>query len=419
MSERRIIATRMLKIMGVIAALGLAAAPALGQRGELSSSSERVLIDRSLARSAVRVVGFAGASVSFVLSEAWPGGTVWTRQFSDIAAIIGVGEPTEAPRAGTSIIELVDGTRLLGSLSPAGGGSHAEETGVAQGTSIGDVRFDLDHLARVVFDATMSPAALAPGDADVVELANGDRMEGLVATLWPLVIEDAADAGKKTEVPPERVRQVVMSNKRRESGLSRVWLRDGSVVNVSSFVRGQGGALAGEARVDGNDGVFRFAAPSDRVLALVMSGTRLVPLSQIGVSSYRPVAGRRWAPGPSVVGGVVGGARGLGGDIELSGPMTASWNLPKGSTRFSAGVELSRGARALGMCTLVVEWRGKEIARVDMGGSNASGEVVASLEGGEGELVLTVQPGPRGPVQNDVVLRQAMVLVEDTHEAVR
>lgn len=397
--------------MGAIAAMELTA-PALGQRGEAPSSPERVLIDRSLARSVVRVAGFAGASVSFVPGEAWPGGTVRTRQFTDLVAIVGVGEPAEAARAGTSIIELVDGTRLLGTLAPGGGGSRAGETGIAQGTCLGDVVFDLDHLARVVFDATASPAAVAPGDADVVELANGDRMEGLVATLWPLVIEDAGDAGKQTELPPERVRQVVMSNKRRESGLSRVWLRDGSVVNVSSFVRGEGGVLAGEARVDGNDGVFRFAAPSDRVLALVMSGTRLVPLSQIGVSSYRPAGGRRWAPGPSVVGGVVAG--GVGGDIELSGPMTASWKLPKGSARFSAGVELSRGARSLGMCTLVVEWRGKEIARVDMSGTRASSEVVASLDGGEGELVLTVQAGPRGPVQNDVVLRQAMVLVEDT-----
>lgn len=413
MSQRRIISTRMLGIMGAIAAVELAA-PALGQRGEAPSSPERVLIDRSLARSVVRVAGFAGASVSFVPGEAWPGGTVRTRQFTDLVAIVGVGEPTEAARAGTSVIELVDGTRLLGTLAPGGGGSRAGETGVAQGTCLGDVGFDLDHLARVVFDATASPAAVAPGDADVVELANGDRMEGLVATLWPLVIEDAGDAGKKTELPPERVRQVVMSNKRRESGLSRVWLRDGSVVNVSSFVRGEGGVLAGEARVDGNDGVFRFAAPPDRVLALVMSGTRLVPLSQIGVSSYRPAGGRRWAPGPSVVGGAVLGAGGLGGDIELSGPMTASWKLPKGSARFSAGVELSRGARSLGMCTLVVEWRGKEIARVDMNGTRASGEVVASLDGGEGELVLTVQAGTRGPVQNDVVLRQAMVLVEDT-----
>lgn len=413
MSERRIIAGRLMRIAGVIAAGAmLGVAPwAMAQKAAGETAPARVLIDRSLSRSSVRVTGFTGASVSFVLEQAWPGGTVRTKQLTDVAAIVGVGERIESARAGTSLVELVDGTRLLGSLEQPTEGKRGAETAIAHETSIGDVTFDLDHLARLVYDATAETSPIGAGDSDVIELANGDRMEGLVASLWPLVVEDAADASKKTELTPDRVRQIVMSNKRRESGLSRVWLRDGSIVNVSSFVKGEGGVLAGEAHVDGNDGVFKLSAGAARVAALVMSGTKLEPLSEIPVSGYRPGPGRRWAPGPSVIGGA-GGASALGGDIELSGPMTAEWELPKGAARFSAGVELAAGARALGSCTIIVEWRGQEIAKIALSEAAASGEIIAPLEGGEGKLVVKIESGSRGPVQNTVVLRQALVLVE-------
>jgi hypothetical protein len=313
MCRRRTIAERVMTIAVVSVAMLVAASIAGAQKSAGDVPPTRVMIDRSLSRSPVRVTGYAGASVSFVLEQAWPSGTVRTKQLADVAAIIGAGERTDPARAGASLVELVDGTRLFGSLEQPTEGDRSGESAIAHATSIGDVSFDLDHLSRLVFDATAECAPLAPGDADVVELANGDRMEGLVASLWPLVVEDAADASKKTELTPDRVRQIVMSNKRRESGLSRVWLRDGSIVNVSSFVKSDGGELAGEARVDGNDGVLRLRAGADRVLALVMSGTKLVPLSEIPVSAYRPGAGRRWAPGPSVVGGSSGA---LGGTLK-------------------------------------------------------------------------------------------------------
>ncbi len=412
MGERRINAGRVLSCAGVIAAAAMlgVSAPAVAQKAAGETASARVLIDRSLSRSSVRVTGYTGASVSFVLAQAWPGGTVRTKQLSDVAALIGARERLEPARAGTSLIELVDGTRLLGSLEQPADGARAAETGIAHGTSIGDVSFDLDHLSRIVFDATAETSSIGAGDADVVELANGDRMEGLVASLWPLVVEDASDASKKTELTADRVRQIVMSNKRRESGLSRVWLRDGSVVNVSTFVKGEGGVLAGEAHVDGNEGVFRLHTSADRVIALVMSGTKLSALSEIPVSGYRPLSGRRWTPGPTVVGGMTGGA--LGGDIELCGPMSAEWDLASGAARFSAGVELAAGARALGSCTLIVEWRGKEIARVVLNDMTPSGEIVAALGGGAGKLSLRIEQGDRGPVQNRVVLRQALVMEE-------
>lgn len=410
MNQRWSIAGRMMRLAGAIAAgamLGVTPLT-LAQKSTSVAPVSRVMIDRSLSRSSVRVTGYTGASVTYVLGEAWPGGSVRTKQFADVAAIIGVGERAEAPRAGTMIVELVDGTRLLGTLEQPIEGARAAEAGIAHGTAIGDVSFDLDHLSRIVFDATVEVPPIAPGDADVIELANGDRMEGLVATLWPLVVEDAADASKKTELTPDRVRQIVMSNKRRESGFSRVWLRDGSIVNVSSFVKGEGGVLAGEAHVDGAEGVFKLSAGPERVLALVMSGTKLAALSEIPVSAYRPGTGRRWTPGPSVI----GSAGALGGDIELCGPLTAEWELPKGAARFSAGVELAPGARSLGACTLVVEWRGKEIASVALSDETPTGEIIAPLEGGEGKLAVRIESGRRGPVQNTVVLRQALVLVE-------
>lgn len=410
MRRGRTIAGRVMKIaVAAVAMLGVAPMAA-AQKAAGDVPPIRVMIDRSLSRSLVRVTGFAGASVSFVLDQAWPGGTVRTKQLADVAAIIGAGERTEPARAGTSLVELVDGTRLYGSLEQATEGKRAAEGAIAHATSIGEVAFDLDHLSRLVFDASAEAPPIAPGDSDVIELANGDRMEGLVASLWPLVVEDATDASKKTELTPDRVRQIVMSNKRRESGLSRVWLRDGSILNVSSFVKGEGGVLAGEAHVDGNDGVFRLHAGADRVLALVMSGTKLVPLSEIPVSAYRPGAGRRWTPGPTVVGGANGAA--LGGDIELSGPLSAEWALPKSAVRFSAGVELSAGARSLGSCTLIVEWRGKEIARVALNDATPTGQIIAALEGGEGKLAIRIESGPRGPVQNTVVLKQALVMEE-------
>ena len=77
------------------------------------------------------MTGYAGASVTYVLGEAWPGGAVRTKQLADVAAIIGGGERVEPPRAGTMIVDLVDGTRLLGTLEQPIEGARAAEAGIA------------------------------------------------------------------------------------------------------------------------------------------------------------------------------------------------------------------------------------------------------------------------------------------------
>jgi hypothetical protein len=114
-------------------------------------------------------------------------------------------------------------------------------------------------------------------------------------------------------------------------------------------------------------------------------------------------------------------------DIELPGPMSAEWMLPPGASHVSIRLELPESARVFGDCVVRVEVVGDEASGVEHRLSSASpsamvrlalGAATGPVPSAEGvrRLVVRVEAGERGGIQDRVVIRRGLVLVDSAQD---
>jgi hypothetical protein len=96
--------------------------------------------------------------------------------------------------------------------------------------------------------------------------------------------------------------------------------------------------------------------------------------------------------------------------------MRVEWTLPAGASKLGTIAELPPSARVWGDCEVIVEAvsgaRATELARAHLSGATPSAEISGSLSGAT-KLRVTIDAGPSGPIQDRVVLRRPMILIEN------
>jgi hypothetical protein len=162
--------------------------------------------------------------------------------------------------------------------------------------------------------------------------------------------------------------------------------------------------------------------------ALAFDASRLVALGSLS-ARVEGVSARRWTP-PVVVGPAQGVALGAA-DIALPGPMSAEWMLPQGASHVSMRLELPESARVFGDCVVRVEIAGEEAsgvthrlssespsAMVRLAIGAAIGDALGRAPSAEGvrRLVVRVEAGERGGIQDRVVIRRGLVLVDSAQD---
>ena len=111
----------------------------------------------------------------------------------------------------------------------------------------------------------------------------------------------------------------------------------------------------------------------------------------------------------------------------LQGPVVCEWTLPLGAERIAASVEMPVQARTYGDCVVSVRVRaagenpvdaGKPLWSVRVSGDAPSAAfnvvVPTQLRGAASTLVFEIAEGENGTVQDQVVLRKALVLVSES-----
>ena len=274
---------------------------------------------------------------------------------------------------------------------------------------LGEFNIDLDDVRSLrLIEGVEIPKALT---SDVIMLANGDRLEGLVMDLAdPLPIEREDDDGTLStiEVPLERVAAVSLVNPPTSPSGVRIWLSDGTVFDTE------------QVRV-GDDGYAQFIRPlvsETRELELAVEylrgvlfdPRRVVPLASLRakVDAGSAEGLRAWSPDP-----VAGqGTWPLDApELRIDGPSRTSWQLPVSGCTFAATAELPINA-PLGVFDLVVRDGDREIQRTRMDRDNPLVRIVHRLE--SRELQLELEMSTSGPVHNDLVLHEAILLLPET-----
>lgn len=273
----------------------------------------------------------------------------------------------------------------------------------------GPITIPLDRVASVSL-THLSAAERTPGAADRVLLTNGDTVDGFVAELGGVIrIEGEHDA---TTLPTDRARGVVFSNPGVSPSGGMIWLVSDVVAAVDTLTVDSAGACSFVPAL-GEKGAEPKATPFAGVRAVVFDSARVRALATIPWASVGPSPGstRRWTP-PPITGDPARAAL-FAADIEFPGPMSVEWDLPPGARVFAGDAELPQACRIWGDCTLSIRAAdGAVLWEQRLTGAAPEGSFRLDLPQGLSRLKMIVDPGAGGAVQDRVVLRAPVLLLD-------
>jgi hypothetical protein len=403
-----------------------------------------LLIDRSLRATPVSVASLGPGGLKYTdekgvarelsLDEVVALAPEWWRPGTEASELAWGARALPAQRRGgpQGMLILTDGRRLAGQLGADAGAGGGVDRVAWEHPRLGPSSFVLDEVRRAQLQA-LPPGADRAGAGreanDRVVMMNGDAVAGFVESVGASIKVEAD--GKPVELNTKQVALVQLANPAKAPTGVRVWLEDGSVLGASALAAP---SASGEFRVlrqGPSENPGQLGIPAAQVWGVVTDARALVPLASLEIAAQTGVGERRYVDpvalrwrGESLAAGWRESA-GAGDrlppldapDIELPGPMRVEWVLPRGASRVAGWAEVPAEARMWAECTLVIE------------GVSATGAVALASEALSGarpvaefnielprpapeRLRVQVSPGARGPIQDRVVLRRALVLVE-------
>lgn len=371
----------------------------------------RILIDRSLDEQIVDFAGLDGANL-LVSDERGQIASLDRRRFVGFVA----REPAQRYSIGAGVLELIDGQRLVGTLVPGDGDGALVWW---NHTALGTLRVPLERIADIVLAENIKgvPSSTEILE-DVVILVNGDRITGFVEQVGSLVMIDDGEALREIDV--NGVGAIVLANPIRGMDGAYVWLADASVVSIRHAQNTEEGRVqltaslgATEEETIAESGIGEVDVAD--ILALVFDAGDLVGLGRLEPEGFQRDASRRWSESPTIkpASTALLGAS----EIVIPGPMSVWWELPDGAVRLAFIAELPSAMRTWGDCELIVEtgregmW--SEIVREPLTGDRPEVRVNIPIAG-EGPLLrFTLDEGRYGPIQDRVVIKRAVLLIED------
>ena len=387
----------------------------------------RTLLDRTLRETTARVVRIDRTGVWFTVPGEPPAQAPRVRPLTELVAMVSA-EHVRGPRLDDAderpllTVTLADGQRLIGRVArePEGttpDSASSKDAPLTLDTALGTVRIALDVVAGVTVSGSSGVSVgVSPslgGEApkkDVVLLRNDDRMEGFVEAIGATVVvqpEGAASAN----VPLERIREITLANPRTAPRGAIAWLADGSVIRITDLAQAVDAPATATVPILGKDS----PTPLPGVVSIAFDASRLTPLARLVPTQVRPSLDRRWTrsprplPGPAVLDAP---------DLELPGPMSVEWDLPERAVRLAGEAELSRFTDNWGDCTISIELssgaapRRLWTQRLSGSGASARFNIDLGAPAPGRHLRLVLESGSRGPIQDRVILRRPLLLLE-------
>lgn len=304
----------------------------------------------------------------------------------------------DAPSRG--LLVLADGQRFPG--QPALGGDTGEDVVAWTHPIFGRLSVPIDLVSSM--QLLGDPMEIDPGDEGAVLLANGDRLDGFIIALGdPVSLE--VD-GAIVDVPLDRVIAVGLVTPDRIASGQRLWLRDGTVIDVDEtiisddqVVRLTSRWLASEAQQE--------QIQIEGIVGLRFEPNRLLALASIEPSRVEGPPNRFAVSVPEIVGEVAPLEL---HDMSFRGPITVHYAVPPGTRRFAAEASLPASHRRWGDFELQVLDEGRPVFRAHVSADQPSVSINVPIEGSE--LTIRMTEGRFGAVQDALLLRRAMLLVQ-------
>ena len=231
---------------------------------------------------------------------------------------------------------------------------------------------------------------------DLIILANGDRLSGLVLDLTNSVEVERADTSV-VSVPLERVDYVSLVNPVAKDSGVRAWLTRGDEVKISDFPFDAGTGL----RIPGREPLM-----PTYLYAIAFDAARVSPLADApSRTSAIPGAPRYVTPDPEIK----SGAWPLDAPpIGLMGPMRTEWLLPEAGMGLTTTLVLPSRYREHGDFDLVMFDGPDEIRSIRMNARNPRVAITVRLR--TRSLAIEIREADSGPMQDYVRLERALLI---------
>lgn len=300
------------------------------------------------------------------------------------------------------VLELTDGQRLTGRWVGCDPGSQQVRWRHA---TLGDIALGLDKIKAMGL-STHTPRGDDTITADRIELANGDRLVGVLTGVGERgVTFEPEGVGQPVELPMGQVVAMRLANPadRKINDQPMVGFADGSRVLVESVEVTADHVLIYPLLHSGRAPV---TVPVARVERIDLS-TRGVGLMDLADEQYEVLDGG-WVFGLPV------GPRVEKEGLWLHAPTKIQHELPPGATRLAATVELDLSGsdpftRGWADLEVVVENGGRAVFRARLSSREPVAQINVPLTGPT--LTIVVEEGHNGPVRDRLRVRDAIVLV--------
>ena len=321
----------------------------------------------------------------------------------DLASCVAIVDDEAIMKFGDrGLLILADGQQFPGE---AISGTKTESDALAWShRKFGRIEAPLGLVRSVSFASTdVPPAALA---MDVVHMTNGDRVEGIVSSLGdPVTLTLGSSAGgRQITQPLERVESVSMVSPKRPFTGKRLWLTDGTVVDVEQLRLGHDGwvriTLAGDLFENA-----QYELKLNEIRAVLFDAKGAMPLASLTPASIDGPRTRYELPQP--VARDPAAPIGLS-PIEISGPLQVRYALSESPVEFVAEASLPESHRAWGDFELVILDDNREVLRTQLNARRPSAPIRLMLTGSE--LTIRIEEGANGPLQDTVILEHALLL---------
>lgn len=287
-------------------------------------------------------------------------------------------------------------------------------------SSLGSVTLPLDSLQRLL--NRQNTPARAPGTADRVFLRNADVIDGFVelvpATQGPSIsLSVDTGNGHTSTLDWATIDSVEFAASPQPSRGAWAWLSDSTAVAVTALAV----TPQGQMTLSWAHGTLAEPTPATNLWAYAPSREHIDALAARPLVGATPGDHRTYAQPPRDADSTMAplGAA----DIEISGPITAAWDLGPGALRIAGSVEMAPADRIWGDCVVTLEAvaagsdaaltaPAKELWSARINADKPTATLAADLPDPAGAPLLLrvrITDGANGPVQDRVWLRRVLI----------
>lgn len=324
-----------------------------------------------------------------------------------------VGAPLQE-RSPVRLITLTDGQAIRGSILESDLPEELALQLIAGKSVHGEAHIPLEQVLRIQDQDAATPQVELRDDLLIAH--NGDRFEGFIESIGPSVRMSLGN-GSEIEIEAERLASMHIANDTQRVEGIYLTFSDREQLRVMGFEVSPSRSI--RARVDtdslgladtGNN-EWRFDADSLTGLRVLDEQAEVLPLSTLEPIGVEPMGDRVWTQRPTVINENAGHPALMG--LDLHSPVRISYALPGSATRFACVLEapIERWTDCVARVMAVTPSGTRNLAEHRLNDKSPRAELNLQLPRNTETLVIEIDPGEYGPIQDRVLMLRPRVLI--------